>query len=56
MITGLQLLEIALYFAAVGGIIYWVFVALPRENARRREELMARRAAHQAWSPSDRDR
>ena len=56
MISGLHLLEIALAIAVVGGLYYWLFVAAPRANAQRREELMARREAHQAWDPGGRNR
>jgi hypothetical protein len=56
MISGLHLLEIALAIAVVGGLYYWLFVAAPRANAQRREELMTRREAHQAWDPGGRNR
>ena len=56
MISGLHLLEIGIAIAIFGGLLYWAFVAVPRAKAQRREELRARREAHQAWDPDSSNR
>ena len=56
MVSLVHLLEIGIGVVLIGGLLYWVFVAMPRANAQRREELQARREAHQAWDPGGRNR
>lgn len=49
MSTGLHYLDLGIGIAVFAGIFWWMYSLSSRSHAQRRQELSAKKIAHQPW-------
>lgn len=52
MTTGLPILDAGLAIAVFAGIFYWMYCLTSRSQAKRKDQLRARKHTHQPWDPN----